>query len=129
MDGAPEPTAGEREDVSPGFEPEATPGQTAAADRLEDVRPDITPADAAVDTTRTDTTPTDVATAPEVESVSVLGDADGGVSAAGDTLLAATPALVDSLQILNECMIEPGLANAKAGERYQFERQGAGDGY
>lgn len=30
----------------------------------------------------------------------------------------------DSLQILNKCMIEPGLAKAQPGDRYQFERQG-----
>ncbi|KPK71444.1 hypothetical protein AMJ87_07265, partial [candidate division WOR_3 bacterium SM23_60] len=30
----------------------------------------------------------------------------------------------DSMQILNECMLEPGLAQAEPGDRYQFERQG-----
>ncbi len=30
----------------------------------------------------------------------------------------------DSIEILNECMLEPGLAQAKPGDRYQFERQG-----
>lgn len=30
----------------------------------------------------------------------------------------------DSLQILKRCMIEPGLAKAQRGNRYQFERQG-----
>jgi glutaminyl-tRNA synthetase len=30
----------------------------------------------------------------------------------------------ESLQVLNPCYVEPGLANAQAGERFQFERQG-----
>ncbi len=30
----------------------------------------------------------------------------------------------DSLQILTECMIEPGLAKSQPGDRHQFERQG-----
>ena len=30
----------------------------------------------------------------------------------------------DSLQTLTSCQVEPGLANAKPGSRYQFERQG-----
>jgi glutaminyl-tRNA synthetase len=30
----------------------------------------------------------------------------------------------NSLEILSECMIEPSLANVKAGEKFQFERQG-----
>ena len=30
----------------------------------------------------------------------------------------------DSLQRLSKCMLEPSLANAKAGERFQFEREG-----
>ena len=30
----------------------------------------------------------------------------------------------DSLRILNNCMVEPALADAKSGERYQFEREG-----
>jgi glutaminyl-tRNA synthetase len=30
----------------------------------------------------------------------------------------------DSMQILNQCMIEPSLVKARPGDRYQFERQG-----
>jgi len=30
----------------------------------------------------------------------------------------------DSLEILKDCKLEPGLANSKPGERFQFERQG-----
>jgi glutaminyl-tRNA synthetase len=30
----------------------------------------------------------------------------------------------DSLQVINSCLVEPGLADAKAGDRVQFERQG-----
>ena len=30
----------------------------------------------------------------------------------------------DSLEILKDCKLEPGLAKAKPGERFQFERQG-----
>ena len=31
---------------------------------------------------------------------------------------------LDSLTVLNKCKVEPGLANAKPGDRFQFERQG-----
>ena len=30
----------------------------------------------------------------------------------------------DSLEVLTSCRVEPGLAGAKPGDRYQFERQG-----
>ena len=30
----------------------------------------------------------------------------------------------ESLQVLNDCIVEPSLADARAGERFQFERQG-----